>query len=198
MNTDIKKLISETLREKPDSYLIQELFKRFPTKSQLVNVSEQQLLSIKGIHIDKARQILSLLKLSKVMYTQDNQQELIQKPKDVYDYLQSELRYHTKEHFVCLFLNTKNRLIFKETISIGSLNAAVVHPREVFKEAIKHCSASIICSHNHPSGDATPSSEDINITKRLVAAGEIIGIEVLDHVIIGDNQFYSLKEHGYI
>ncbi|MCT1400048.1 DNA repair protein RadC [Paenibacillus sp. p3-SID867] len=198
MNSDLKELISQTLNEDQDSYLIQELFRQFPTKTQLVNASEQQLQNIKGIGIGRARQILALLKLSKVMFAPDNQQELIQKPKDVYDYLQPELRYHTKEHFVCLFLNTKNRIISKETISIGSLNAAIVHPREVFKEAIKHCSASLICSHNHPSGDTTPSSEDINITKRLVAAGEIIGIEVLDHVIIGDNQFYSLKEHGYI
>ncbi|MNM59149.1 hypothetical protein D3C81_703940 [compost metagenome] len=95
-------------------------------------------------------------------------------------------------------MNTKNRVIFKEVISIGSLNAAIVHPREVFRAAIKRCSASLICAHNHPSGDSTPSPEDVNLTKRLVAAGEIIGIEVLDHVIIGGNQFYSLKEHGHI
>ncbi|MDH6671230.1 DNA repair protein RadC [Paenibacillus sp. LBL] len=198
MDSELKELVSETLREKQDSYVIQELFRQFPTKTQLVNVSEQQLRNIKGIGIGKARQLLALLKFSKIMAAPAVDLNTIQKPKDVYDYLQPELRYQTKEHFICLFLNSKNRLIFKETISIGSLNSAIVHPREVFKEAIRHCSASIICSHNHPSGDATPSSEDINITKRLVSAGEIIGIEVLDHVIIGDNQFYSLKEHGYI
>ncbi|MGO4119089.1 JAB domain-containing protein [Rhizobium ruizarguesonis] len=94
---------------------------------------------------------------------------------------------------MCLFLNTKNRLICKETVSIGSLNAAIVHPREVFRAAIKRCSASLICAHNHPSGDATPSTEDLILTKRLREAGEIIGIEVLDHVIIGGNRFYSLE-----
>lgn len=87
-------------------------------------------------------------------------------------------------------------MIFKEVISIGSLNAAIVHPREVFRAAIKRCSASLICAQNHPSGYSTPSKEDITLTKRLVEAGEIVGIEVLDHIIIDRNNFVSLKEHG--
>ncbi|MDU2209876.1 MAG: DNA repair protein RadC [Eubacterium sp.] len=118
-------------------------------------------------------------------------------PQDVFNLLEPELRFEQKEHFICLFLNSKNCLIFKEIISIGSLNAAIVHPREVFNAAIRRCSASLICAHNHPSGDPEPSQEDIALTKRLKAAGEIIGIDVLDHVIIGNNQFYSLKEHGH-
>jgi DNA repair protein RadC len=89
-------------------------------------------------------------------------------------------------------------LIAKETISIGSLSASIVHPRELFKAAIKRSSASIIVAHNHPSGNPIPSSEDIQITKRLVESGNIIGIDVLDHIIIGGNQFYSLKEQGLI
>lgn len=113
-----------------------------------------------------------------------------------FDLLEPELRYATKEHFICLFLNTKNRVIFKEIISIGSLNAAIVHPREVFRAAIKRCSASLICAHNHPSGDPNPSPEDVELTKRLARAGEIVGIEVLDHLIIGGNTFVSLKEKG--
>ncbi|WP_244861412.1 JAB domain-containing protein [Paenibacillus vini] len=104
-------------------------------------------------------------------------------PKDVYDRLAPELRHSPKEQFTCLFLNTKNRAIFKEVISIGSLNAAAVHPREVFRAAFKRCSASLICAHNHPSGDSTPSPEDVNLTKRLVSAGEILGIDILDPVI---------------
>ncbi|MFC5532232.1 RadC family protein [Cohnella yongneupensis] len=195
--TEIKRLISESLREKHDSYLIQEMFQQFPTTTELLEASEQQLTTIKGIGIGKARQITALLQLAKTLTFPSHDQVSIHCPKDVYDLLAPELRHSSKEHFTCLFLNTKNRVIFKEIISVGSLNAAIVHPREVFRAAIKRCSASLICAHNHPSGDSTPSPEDINLTKRLVSAGEIIGIEVLDHIIIGGNQFYSLKEHGH-
>ncbi|SPU37942.1 DNA repair protein RadC [Lysinibacillus capsici] len=96
-----------------------------------------------------------------------------------------------------LFLNIKNQIIHKQTIFIGSLNASIVHPREIFREAVKRSAASIICAHNHPSGVPTPSTEDIEVTKRIVEAGYIIGIELIDHVIIGDHQYISLKEKGY-
>ncbi|GMK40549.1 UPF0758 protein [Paenibacillus sp. CCS19] len=202
MNTfpsaEIKHLISESLREKQDSYIIQELFQQFPTTTELLEANEQQLTMIRGIGLGKARQILALLQLTKTLTIPSFDLVAIHRPKDVFDLLAPDLRYSPKEHFICLFLNTKNRVIYKETISIGSLNAAIVHPREVFRSAIKRCSASLICAHNHPSGDSTPSTEDINLTKRLVQAGEIIGIEVLDHIIIGGNQFYSLKEHGHL
>lgn len=198
MENDLRQLVSESLRESNDSYTIQELFERFPTASELMDVSEQQLVSIKGIGRGKARQITAMLKLAKVLALPDQNQHIIRSPKDVFHLLESDLRYQQKEHFICLFLNTKNRLIFKDVISIGSLNAAIVHPREVFHAAIRRCSASLICAHNHPSGDPEPSIEDVNLTKRLIAAGEIIGIEVLDHIIIGGNRFYSLKEHGLI
>lgn len=102
------------------------------------------------------------------------------------------------ENFTCLYLNTKNQVIHRQTIFIGSLNTSIVHPREVFKEAFRRAAASIICLHNHPSGDPTPSREDIEVTKRLVECGQIIGIEVLDHIIIGDHKFVSLKEKGHI
>lgn len=108
------------------------------------------------------------------------------------------MKHLTQEHFIVLFLDTKNYIIGQKTIFIGSLNKAIVHPREVFKEAIKRSSASVICAHNHPSGDATPSQQDIQLTHRLYEAGELIGIRLLDHLIIGDNQFTSLKEKGYL
>lgn len=182
---------------KKGSNLIRELLERFPTLSEFLTVTEQQLLIIKGIGPTKVRQILSIIELAKVLNTPTQKKHHIRCPKDVFDYLVSDFRFTSKEHFICLFLNTKNRLIYKEVISIGSLNAAIVHPREVFHAAIRRCSASLICAHNHPSGDPEPSIEDVNLTKRLIAAGEIIGIEVLDHIIIGGNRFYSLKEHGH-
>ena len=103
-----------------------------------------------------------------------------------------------REHFKIIHLNTKNNIIGVETISIGSLNSSIVHPREVFKSAIIKSSASIICLHNHPSGDTKPSKEDIKITQRLIKAGEILGIKVLDHLIIGEDNYLSMKEEGII
>lgn len=197
MNQELKNLVLESLREKQDSYTIKELFEKFPTATELITATEKQLQSVKGIGKGKARQITAMLKLAKALTYPEPSNNAIRSPKDVYNLLESELRFEQKEHFICLFLNTKNRLIFKEVISIGSLNTAIVHPREVFHAAIRRCSASLICAHNHPSGDPEPSMEDVNLTKRLIAAGEIIGIEVLDHVIIGGNRFYSLKEHGH-
>ena len=97
-----------------------------------------------------------------------------------------------------LYLNTKNQVLHKKTVFIGSLNASIVHPREVYKEALRRSAASIICIHNHPRGDPSPSREDIEVTKRLNECGKIIGIDLLDHLIIGENKFVSLKEKGYL
>ncbi len=122
----------------------------------------------------------------------------IRSPEDGANYVMNDMRFLSQEHFVCLYLNTKNQVLHKQTIFIGSLNASIVHPREVFKEAFRRSAASIICVHNHPSGDPTPSREDIEVTKRLVECGRIIGIDVLDHLIIGEKKFISLKEKGYL
>ncbi|MCS7460831.1 DNA repair protein RadC [Paenibacillus doosanensis] len=197
-NAELKSLLAQSLCEKQGSYMVEEILTRFPVISELVDATEQELTRIKGIGIGKARQITAMLRLAKAISAAAPTPHIIKSPKDVFDLLAPDFRHLQKEHFVCLFLNTKNHLIFKEVISIGSLNAAIVHPREVFRSAIKRCSASIICAHPHPSGDPTPSQEDIQLTKRLVEAGSIIGIEVIDHVIIGGHQFYSLKEHGHI
>ncbi|WP_425517454.1 JAB domain-containing protein [Paenibacillus agaridevorans] len=111
---------------------------------------------------------------------------------DVYKLLEPEFRYLKQEQFVCLFLNTKNGVVAKEVISIGSLNACIVHPREVFRPAIKRSCASILCAHNHPSANPDPSPEDNSITKRLIESGAIIGIEVLDHIVVGNGTYVSL------
>ncbi|WP_425449484.1 RadC family protein [Dethiothermospora halolimnae] len=121
----------------------------------------------------------------------------IKSPKDIAELLKEEMRYLKKEEFRIVLLDTKNKVIDIKTISVGSLNASIVHPREVFKEAILKSSASIILVHNHPSGNPSPSKEDINITERLIKSGDLIGIKVLDHVIIG-NSYTSLKEEGII
>ena len=110
----------------------------------------------------------------------------------------SEIRNERKEHFLCLYLNARNQIIHKETVSIGSLSASIVHPREVFLVAITHSAASIILAHNHPSGDVSPSQDDIDLTHRLVRAGDIMGIEILDHIIVASTDFVSLKNRGLI
>lgn len=122
----------------------------------------------------------------------------ISQPRDVADLVMEELRYLKKEVLMVAYLNTKNVVISKEIVSMGSLNSSIVHPREVFTNAVKNSSASVVIIHNHPSGNAEPSSEDINCTKRLKESGKILGIELLDHIIIGNGNYVSLKEKGFI
>jgi len=116
-------------------------------------------------------------------------------PEDTLPFLLS-IRKENKEHFICLYMNARNQVIHQETISIGSLSASIVHPREIFAVAIQHSAASIILAHNHPSDDVSPSKDDIELTRRLVKAGEIMGLEILDHIVISRSDFMSLKERG--
>lgn len=126
----------------------------------------------------------------------DNKQ--ISSPEDVFRIVNKYLDGVDREHLVLLTLDTKNKVTSINTVSIGSINTSIVHPREVFKTAILSNASSVILSHNHPSGDVTPSKEDIDITKRIKECGRILGIELLDHVIIGDDKYSSLKEKGII
>jgi DNA repair protein RadC len=196
-NNSYMAIVANTLREKKSSYTVEEIMRVFHTPEELLNATEQELMQIPGIGKIKAQQVLASLELAKLLNTPKSPPSVIRSPQDAYELLYSELAYLQKEHFVCLFLNTKNHIIGQpETISIGSLSSAIVHPREVFRAAIKRSSAALICAHNHPSGDPTPSSEDISLTSRLIQAGEIVGIDVLDHLIIGDSRYVSLKEKG--
>lgn len=122
----------------------------------------------------------------------------VRTPEDVAKYCYPRLAYEQKEHFCVMLLNMKNKVVKFETISLGGLNASIVHPREVFKFAIKYSAASIIVVHNHPSGDPTPSREDLQVTRRLVNAGNLLDIEVMDHIIIGSGKYVSLKEQGLL
>ena len=159
----------------------------------------KKLTAVKGIGQAKAVQLLAAVELGKRLSQQKTDDKFtIRSPKDAATYLMADMTSLKQEHFVTLFLNVKNQILHKQTIFIGSLNASIVHPREIFREAVKRSAASIICAHNHPSGNPTPSPEDIDVTKRLYEAGLLMGIEMLDHVIIGDHQFISLKEKGYM
>lgn len=194
----IKSLLGNALAEKPGSYIVDELFDRFPTIQELMNATEFELLSIKGIGKVRATQVIATLQLARrLSRPTDCTPQIIRKPQDAIDLLMPEMRYLQQEHFVVLFLNTKNHLIGRpETLSIGSLNAAIVTPHMVFRTGVKRSAASVICIHNHPSGCCDPSPEDIQLTKRLVESGSIVGVAVLDHLVLGDGTYTSLKERG--
>ena len=122
---------------------------------------------------------------------------VLRTPREVYE-ATADLRTERREHFVGLYLNTRNRLLLRETVSVGSLNASIVHPREVFEPALRRGAASLIVVHNHPSGEAEPSEDDIQITRRLAQAGDILGIALLDHVVVATGGYVSLKEEGHL
>jgi len=166
----------------------------------LHDFSLEQLRSISGIGKVKAIQIKAVMELSKRIASTfgNNGKVIIRSSSDVSKLLMEDMRHLKKEVFKVLLLNIKNHLIKQMNISIGSLNASIVHPREVFSEAVKTGCSSIIFVHNHPSGDPEPSMEDIDTTKKLASAGEILGIKVLDHIIIGNGIYVSLKEKGII
>jgi len=179
--------------------LAQRLLQRFGSLRELAGARVEELTAVKGVGVAKAVQVKAGLELGRRLARLAAEERLVVRgPGDVASILMDELRFLPNEHFVCLFLNTKNHIIGKQTVFVGTLNATVVHPREIFREAIRRSSAAVILAHNHPSGDPQPSPEDIVLTRRLVEAGELLGIPVLDHIVIGDNRFVSLKEKGYL
>ncbi|AUJ26128.1 hypothetical protein A21D_03088 [Virgibacillus dokdonensis] len=179
--------------------LSNRLLMHFEGLKLLNDATIEELIAIKGIGRAKGVLVLAAIELGKRMNGfQSGDRYVIRSPEDGADYIMEDMRVLNQEHFVALFLNTKNQVIHRQTIFIGSLNASIVHPREVFREAVKRSAASIIVAHNHPSGDPTPSREDIHVTRRLVESGKMIGIELMDHLIIGNRKFVSLKEKGYL
>ncbi len=164
---------------------------------ELATLSKEDLLKFDGVGELTATRITTAFELGKQLLSYKNKDvEIIRSPEDAAK-LFEDLSIHNQEHFVAIYLNTKNHVLKKKTITIGSLNASIVHPREVYSEAIKIGAASVVVAHNHPSGDTYPSREDIDVTRRLSEAGKIMGIDLLDHIVIGQGNFTSLKEKGY-
>ncbi|HBL36178.1 MAG TPA: hypothetical protein DD734_00805 [Firmicutes bacterium] len=175
------------------------LLAKFQTLPRLATASTQELAGVRGMGKIKAIQLLAAFELGKRLHTSYlTPDEPLSSPQEVAGFLIPRLGLLDQEHFLTLHLNTKNRLLGTETISIGTLDASLVHPREVFKAAIRQSSAALILAHNHPSGDPRPSREDLNLTRRLKESGELLGIPILDHVIIGARNYYSLKEEGFL
>ena len=175
--------------------IAQELLVEFGNIKAISEATLEELSQIKGIGIAKAAQIKACFEFGK---RQDLEPELkdfdIKDPQSIVKAIRAGIKDKAKEHFKLILLNTRNKIIGISTISIGSINASIVHPREVFKDAIMHNAYSVVLAHNHPSGDSEPSEDDLTITKRLVDAGKILGIEVIDHIIITKNGFFSFKE----
>jgi DNA repair protein RadC len=176
----------------------QRLLSNFGGLKGIAGASLEELSGVKGIGPAKASQIKAAFELANRLegYPESGMAPLVKTPEEVVSLVKPGLKGKKKEHFQALLLDTRSRLIRIAGISIGSLDASIVHPREVFKEAVSASAASVIFVHNHPSGDPAPSEDDIKLTKRLAEAGEIMGIEVLDHVIIGGDGFRSLKREG--
>lgn len=195
---DFKFKFAEAVCESPKGYMVNEIFTRYQTLQDLINVTQDELLQIKGIGPKKAQQILAVLGI--VQYNPLTEKPYyIRGPKDAADYVMDEMRWLQQEHLIALYLNTKNAVMLKHTVSIGTLNSSLVHPREVFREAVKHSAAALICIHNHPSGDTSPSKEDLDVTKKLIECGKMIDVHLLDHVIIGDGCFKSIKnDYNYL
>ena len=177
--------------------LAQKILKEHGGLSYLARASVEELKNIRGIGPAKAAQIKAAIEIGRRLVSTDQRERpAIKSPQDVANLLLEEMRYLDREHFNAVLLDTKNRVIAVDNISIGGLNASLVHPRELFKRAVIKSAAGIILVHNHPSGNPKPSSEDKQVTYRMVKAGEIMGIDVLDHIIIGDGVYESLKEMG--
>ena len=160
--------------------------------------SMEQLLEIKGIGSVKAIQILCLSELAKRLSKAEAQSGLnFSAPETIAQYYMEDMRHRKKEAMKLLLLNSKTKLIGESELSLGTVNTTLVSPREVFVEALRRNAVAVILLHNHPSGDPTPSKQDILITRRVTEAGRLIGVELLDHIIIGDNCFISLRDKGF-
>lgn len=174
----------------------QVIIKKLGGIKKLARTSIDELTKIKGVGLAKACQILAVIELSKRIKNSMLLDEIrLDNPKKIFEYMYDELKNMEQEAFIVLALNTKLKLIKKIIVSIGTVNSTPVHPRDVFREVIRYNASSIILIHNHPSGDTNPSDDDVNLTRRLIKSGEVLGISVSDHIIIGDN-YYSFAENN--
>lgn len=190
-------LLGSGVKGLPILQLSQEIMSHFGSLQNLAEATIEELCQIKGLGTAKAIQLKAALNLGvRLARNQTPAKYQVKTPLHAYHILKDKFEHAMKEHFMAILLDVKGYVICSETIAIGTLTSTLVHPREVFYPAIRHRAVAMVLAHNHPSGDSTPSTEDIEITKTLVAVGRLVGIFVNDHIIIGKNQYTSLREAG--
>jgi DNA repair protein RadC len=175
-----------------------ELLERFGSLAGIEQAGIKEICEVEGIGPAKAAEIKAAIELGKRHQKPSLAGASFCSSQDVAAYYRPRMKDIKKEIFRCALLDTKNRIIREEVVSVGSLSASIVHPRDTFRAAVRESAAAVIFIHNHPSGDVKPSQEDILLTKRLVQAGDMIGIQVLDHIIIGDGDHFSFRDNGMI
>ncbi len=187
-------LLGSGTREKSAMGLAEEIISASDEGiSFLADCTVDELKAIKGVGSTKATRVLAGIELGRrVSQGPSGSRRQIHRAEDVANFFMRELRHEKKENFKAVLLNAKGQIISVESISVGDLTMAPVHPREGFRQAVKKSAAAVIFVHNHPSGDAMPSEEDIEITRRLMACGTLLGIKVVDHIVIGDNRYRSI------
>lgn len=192
-------LLKTGTRDMSAKVLASYLLKEIGNISELQHTSYQVLAQMKGIGMAKACTLLAAVELGKRVLQKKS--ILYQKFTDAYQvasYYQDKIGHFKQEYFICIYLDVSKKLIHEKVLFIGTLNRSLVHPREVFKEAYQVSASSIICVHNHPSGEVLPSKEDVLFTSQLVKVGKMLGIEVIDHIIIGEDKYYSFFENNRI
>lgn len=193
-------LIKTGTREKSAKTIADEILKKYKSLNELKNINLEQLTKIKGIGVTKAVSILAAFELSRRINNQvmSLNETKITNSSLVFEYYKNKIGDKNQEYFYCLYLNTAKKVIKDKLLFIGTVNKSVVHPREIFKEAYLLSASGIICVHNHPAGSVFPSKEDINLTNKLVEIGELLGVKIIDHVIITNNNYYSFFENNDI
>ena len=201
-NTELLAVLLRTgTRQRSVLCIAEEILAHYKDRGLLaiVHMPAAELAAINGMGTAKAATVLAAVELGRRLSRKAAEHiDVVKGPEDAAQYAMPRFRHEQREHFAVMLLNTKNHILGLTDISVGSLQASVVHPREVFRAAIEYAAASMILFHNHPSGDPSPSREDIAVTRRLVKAGAIMDIPVLDHIILGDGRFASLKEKGML
>lgn len=183
---------------RPGNELAAELLARYRDCDRLARARPAALAAIRGLGPARAVRLLAALELGRRTGPGRSGDRLaVRRPEDLHDLLRAEFRGLDRERFVALYLDTRHRLLDRETVSIGSLNASLVHPREVFKSAVLISAAALVVAHNHPSGCARPSGDDLELTARLDRCGELLGISLLDHLVVGEREIVSIREYGW-
>lgn len=191
-------IIGTGTRNQPVLETASMLYQEFRGINGILKAGLQEISSKKGIGFSKALKLQASLEMGKRILRDIAEIKIVDAPSKVWKLLLPEITGLQQEEFRVILLNNKNHLIKQTVASVGTLNETIIHPREIFRDAVKESAASIIVSHNHPSGDTKPSPEDIRTTERLKKTGEIIGIPVLDHVIVTSTAYFSMSEHGYL